>query len=144
MEILKQVFPRIRGRAQSARLRRFLAIALGVALLVSSSLSSTPTIARVSFHPAQRLIQPIILSQAPDPTHLIEQGTIAYQSGQIRQAIGLWSEAAELFSNSGDALGSAMVAGNLALAHQQLGQSQEANKKLSAGKALLDLSLIHI
>jgi CHAT domain-containing protein/predicted negative regulator of RcsB-dependent stress response len=72
----------------------------------------------------------IVINQSlsNNPIDLVQAGKQYYQSGQYTQAIANWQQAADIYTKQGDSLNQAVVAQNLALAHQQLGHWQEAEQ----------------
>lgn len=61
---------------------------------------------------------------------LIQTGKQYYQSGQYAKAIATWQQVLALVSKQGDHLNQAVVAQNLALAQQQLGNWREAEQSI--------------
>ncbi len=71
------------------------------------------------------------------PTALVQKGKLYYQSGQYAIAIATWQQAADIYVKQGDRLNHAVVLQNLALAHQQLGQWQQANPAIALSIEIL-------
>ncbi len=63
-----------------------------------------------------------------DPVKLVQAGKQYYQAGQYAQAIASWQQASDIYAKQGDRLNQAVIAQNLALAHQQLGHWQESEQ----------------
>ncbi|WP_225903054.1 CHAT domain-containing protein [Pseudanabaena yagii] len=63
-----------------------------------------------------------------NPVDFVQLGRQYYQAGQYAQAIASWQQAADIYAKQGDRLNQAVVAQNLALAHQQLGHWQESEQ----------------
>ncbi len=65
-----------------------------------------------------------------NPVAIVDIGKQYFQSGQYAQAIATWQQAADIYAKQGDRLNQAIVCQNIALAHQQLGHWQEAEKSI--------------
>ncbi len=72
-----------------------------------------------------------------NPLNLFEQGKTFYQTGQFTAALDAWQQAATAYAAQGVLLNQAMTLSNLALAYQELGQSDEANQAINQSFALL-------
>ncbi|NER94219.1 MAG: CHAT domain-containing protein [Symploca sp. SIO1B1] len=70
--------------------------------------------------------------------HLFEQGNTLYQTGQFTAALEAWQQAATAYANQGELLNQAMTLSNLALAHQELGQWDEANQAIEQSLGLIE------
>jgi len=70
--------------------------------------------------------------------NLFEQGNILYQTGQFTAALEAWQQAATAYANQGELLNQAMTFSNLALAHQELGQWDEANQAIEQSLGLIE------
>jgi len=64
-------------------------------------------------------------------------GRAAFQAGRFQEAVTLFEQAIADYTAQGDTLRQAMVWGNLALAHQQLGNWPQANEAIATSLALL-------
>jgi len=84
---------------------------------------------RVEAHPL-----PTIALTPPSPQADAE-ARAAYQSGRFQEAVSLFEEAIAHYTT--DPLRQAMALGNLALAHQQLGQWEDANEAIARSLDLL-------
>jgi CHAT domain-containing protein len=81
---------------------------------------------------------------------LVQQGRSRYQAGQFAQAVELWQQAVAAYAAQGDLLNQAKVLGYLALAQQQLGDMESAQRSVETGLNLVrslpstkDQQLIH-
>ncbi|NEQ70714.1 MAG: CHAT domain-containing protein [Symploca sp. SIO2D2] len=70
--------------------------------------------------------------------NLFEQGNTLYQTGQFTAALEAWQQAATAYANQGELLNQAMTLSNLALAHQELGQWDEANQTIEQSLRLIE------
>jgi CHAT domain-containing protein len=68
---------------------------------------------------------------------LVQQGRSQYQSGRFAQAAEFWQQAAAAYAAQGDSLNQARVLGYLALAQQQLGAWDEAERSIATSFDLL-------
>ena len=68
---------------------------------------------------------------------LAETGQALYSSGQYRQALSVWQQAAEAFELQDDPLNQAMALNNLSLSAQQLGQWTDAETATNQSLELL-------
>ncbi len=120
------------------KLRVYLGLSITIALLVVFlNLGLAPTSARVTVKGEEVSSPPLPQPETRDVSQLVSQGKDYYQSGKFLEAINVWQEAAEILFAQGDTLNQGMVLSNLALAHQQLGQWEEANRHISASLTLL-------
>ncbi|MEQ8757186.1 MAG: CHAT domain-containing protein [Coleofasciculus sp. G1-WW12-02] len=83
------------------------------------------------------------LNSSPFPTsnnalNLFQQGKTHYQAGQFAAALDAWQQAAAAYQTQGEPLNQAMTLSNLALAHQELAQWNQANHAMAQSFALLD------
>ncbi|MFP4575933.1 MAG: CHAT domain-containing protein [Coleofasciculus sp.] len=72
------------------------------------------------------------------PLTLFQQGKTYYQAGQFAAALNAWQKAANAYQTQGEPLNQAMTLSNLALAHQELAQSDQANHAIAQSFTLLD------
>jgi CHAT domain-containing protein len=70
------------------------------------------------------------ITSIPSPQQLTEAGRTQYQNGKFAEAAQLWQQAANAFETAGDPLNQAIVFSNLALAYQQLGQTQQSQQAI--------------
>ncbi len=120
------------------KLRKYLVLSITIALLVVLlNVGLAPTSARVTVEREEVSSPSIPQPETRDVSQLVSQGKDYYQSGKFIEAIKVWQEAAEILSAQGDTLNQGMVMSNLALAHQKLGQWEEANRQISASLSLL-------
>ncbi|MDJ0574820.1 MAG: CHAT domain-containing protein [Xenococcaceae cyanobacterium MO_234.B1] len=120
------------------KLREYLVLSITIVLLaVFLNLGLAPTSARVTVKREEVSSPSIPQPETRDVTQLVSQGKDYYQSGKFLEAINVWQEAAEILSAQGDTLNQGMILSNLALAHQQLGQWEEANRQISTSLSLL-------
>lgn len=68
---------------------------------------------------------------------LMQQGKALYEAGKFSEAIAPLQQAAQHYQAQGDTLRQAIALSNLALAHQQLGQWQDANQAIQTGLSRL-------
>lgn len=80
-------------------------------------------------------INPIV--QLDDATQLVQQGRVLYEAEQFSKAVTVWQQAAQVYEAESDVLNQAMVLSNLSLAHQQLGQWEQAKRSLAQSLKLL-------
>ncbi len=73
-----------------------------------------------------------------NPLNLFERGKTLYQAGQFAAARDAWQQAATAYAARGEPLNQAMTLSNLALAHQELGQQDEANRAMTESFELLE------
>lgn len=83
------------------------------------------------------------LNPPPFPTSnnaltLFQQGKTYYQAGQFAAALDAWQQAAAAYQTQGEPLNQAMTLSNLALAYQELAESDQANQAMEQSFALLD------
>ncbi|NJP11847.1 MAG: CHAT domain-containing protein [Leptolyngbyaceae cyanobacterium RU_5_1] len=131
-------------------LRYLIALALSTlltAFLCSAVQSSSPS---GVIAPAQAKISP---QSAPSPSTCIDvtlctptlladssrmqQGKALYESGKFADAIAVLQQAVQRYQRQGDSLRQAIALSNLSLAHQQLGQWNEANQAITESLRLL-------
>ncbi len=103
-----------------------IAIAPAQSTLAPAQLSSTCSSASAC--------NPVLVADAA----LMQQGKALYDAGKFEDAIALLKQAAESYQGQGDSLRQAIALSNLALAHQQMGQWQEANAAIAASLILLN------
>jgi CHAT domain-containing protein len=72
-------------------------------------------------------------------TSLMQQGRALYDAGKFADAIVVLQQAVQKYQNQGDALRQAIALSNLSLAHQQLGQWNEAKQTITESLKLLGL-----
>ncbi len=116
-------------------------IALSLLTLLTAFLCTAIAPSRSTLAPAQSSAtcssapscNPVLLADAS----LIQQGKALYDAGNFADAIAVLQQAAKSYRGQGDALKQAIALSNLALAHQQLGQWQEANGAISESLILL-------
>lgn len=77
------------------------------------------------------------ISSSNQTQNLVQQGKTLYDAGQFAQAIKLLQQAAADFNASGDRLSQAMTLSNLALAFEQLGQWEQAERASAQSLNLL-------
>lgn len=70
-------------------------------------------------------------------TQLVQQGRNLYAAEQFSQAVTVWQQAAQAYQAQSDVLSQAMVLSNLSLAHQQLGQWEQAKEAIAQSLNLL-------
>jgi CHAT domain-containing protein/uncharacterized protein HemY len=80
---------------------------------------------------------PTLQATTNNPLNLFEQGKTLYQTGQFAAALDAWQQAATAYKTQGEPLNQAMTLSNLALAHQELGQGDEANQAIKESLTLL-------
>ena len=68
---------------------------------------------------------------------LMHQGKTLYDAGKYEEASAVLKQAAKTYQGQGDSVRQAIALSNLALAHQQLGQWQEANGAITESLILL-------
>lgn len=78
-----------------------------------------------------------VITQTNNPSALVQTGKQQYQTGQYSSAIASWQQASAIYAKQGDRLNQAIVLDNLALAHQQLGQWQEADRAIANSLGIL-------
>ena len=71
------------------------------------------------------------VSQSRNADRLLQQGLERYEAEQFAAAVNLWQQAAAAFSIQQERLGESLALNYLALAHQQLGQWQEAESAIA-------------
>lgn len=134
------------------RPRSFIALILG-AFFLTLSLQSPKVPATAAYPPldmgnqteaivengAEMLGPPIELlySQTVEPSDLVEQGKVYYQSGQFDQAAQVWQEAAETYAAEGLILKQAQALNYLALAYKELGNTDLAQEAIAQSLNLL-------
>lgn len=69
--------------------------------------------------------------------NLVQEGIVAYKTGQYSQAINLWSQALQQFQADGDVFNQALVQSNLSLAYQRLGLWSQAERAIANSFDLL-------
>ena len=69
--------------------------------------------------------------------NLIDRGQAAYQAGRYTAAVAIWQQAAAKYQRQGDRLNRASSLNYLSMAHQELGQWQQAQKEITASLELL-------
>ena len=74
------------------------------------------------------------LAQIPQSIELIQQGADLYEVEQFEEAIEVWNRA---LSESEDVLGQSLILSNLSLAHQSLGEWQQAEKTINRSLEIL-------
>lgn len=79
-----------------------------------------------------------IEAQEVSPDVLVKTGKNYYQAGKFTQAVANWEQALQIFSSKGDILNQSAVLGNLALAYQQLGNWEQANRAIEDSLKLLN------
>jgi len=72
-----------------------------------------------------------------NPVSIVQIGKQHYQLGQYAGAIAAWQQAADIYTKQGDRLNQAVVLQNLALAYQQLGQWQDADRAIAVSLEIL-------
>ncbi|MFN6540606.1 MAG: tetratricopeptide repeat protein [Nostoc sp. EkiNYC01] len=70
----------------------------------------------------------LVIAQTSNASQLVEKGFRSYQNGNYSAAIEVWLPALEFYKQSNNQPNKAIVQENLAIAYQQLGQSEEALK----------------
>ncbi|KAM3099760.1 CHAT domain-containing protein [Phormidesmis sp. 146-35] len=100
-------------------------------------LASSPVSAKIpnTIAPAIFFKQTSVSDQSDQ---LVQLGTTHYQAGQFADAIAAWQQAVQHFASQNDRANQAAVLSNLAMAHQQLGQWQEANQAIADSLDLLE------
>ena len=78
-----------------------------------------------------------ITQALPVASQLWQQGREYYETGQFAAARQIWQQAAQAYQSQGDRLNQAMLLSNLALAHQELGQSSQATEAIATSLELL-------
>lgn len=124
------------------KLRRCLALGITMILwvIVIPREGLGPVLARgiePDVHIAASPHRQLLATDKTDPTEMVNQGKIYYQSGDYSKASTIWQQAVTIYSERQDLLNQAMTLSNLALAHQKLGQWHEANSKISTSLTLL-------
>lgn len=76
--------------------------------------------------------------ESQTPLTLFQQGKTHYQAGQFAAALDAWQQAATAYQTQGEPLNQAMTFSNLALAHQELAQWDQANHAIAQSFTLLD------
>lgn len=83
-----------------------------------------------------------VFSQTPQSTvQVVQQGKMYYEKGQYKQAIEKLQQAVNNFSTSGDKLNQAVTLSNLSLAHQELGEWQEAEKSITRSLEIIGFDI---
>ncbi|NJL19848.1 MAG: CHAT domain-containing protein [Leptolyngbyaceae cyanobacterium SM1_3_5] len=100
--------------------RFFIGLLLGLLLFCGLSFS-------------QRAISSTAIAQSA----LVQRGRSHYQSGRFAQAAEFWQQAAAAYAARGDSLSQARVLGYLALAQQQLGAWDEAERSIATSLDLV-------
>ncbi|MDX2240750.1 MAG: CHAT domain-containing protein [Leptolyngbyaceae cyanobacterium bins.302] len=100
----------------------------------------------IVFHPAQASL-PSFYSATPSSvaaptiastfTNWLEQGRNLYQTGKFADAVSAWQEAVRQYQTTGDRENQALSLGYLSLAHQELGQWDEAQRTIAQSLTLL-------
>ena len=80
---------------------------------------------------------------AKDAAELEQQGKQYYSIAQFDRAIDVWQQAERIYLQSGDVLGRSRVLSNLALAHSQLDELQQANRDINQSLNLLERSQLN-
>ncbi len=118
-------------KPQSSKLLSYLSIGICTTLLIlglggnaQPSIAGSPKELTNFTNPA------VQQSVTNDPVSLVQAGKQYYQAGQYAQAIAYWQQVADIYAKQGDRLNQAVVAQNLALAHQQLGHWQESEQSI--------------
>ncbi|MBW4547991.1 MAG: CHAT domain-containing protein [Symplocastrum torsivum CPER-KK1] len=78
------------------------------------------------------------LTQTSNAHSLLQQGIELYEAEQFSEAIEVWQQATSAFLSQGDTLNQALVLRYLSLAHQHLGQWEEAQRAIASSLELLD------
>jgi len=132
--------------------RSFIALILG-AFFLTLSLQSPKLPATAAYPPldmgnqteeivengAEMLGPPMepLYSQTVEPSDLVEQGKLYYQSGQFDQAAQVWQDAADSFAAEGFILKQAQALNYLALAYKELGNTESAQSAIAQSLNLL-------
>lgn len=115
------------------KLGHYLSIGIGMMWLVSTIAVATPP----QPAPIPSVAAGSSAQRSENQSTWVQKGKAAYHQGQWLEAITAWEQALALFTASQDALNQATVLGNLALAYQQLGRSQQANQAITRSLELL-------
>ena len=112
------------------KLTRSLDSALCLGLLTLTLPTAIPALAEPS-----SLVNQI--EQSSNRLNLIEQGRVAYEAGRYIDAVTAWEQAAQEYQKQGDRLNRASTLNYLSLAHQELGQWQQAQQEIAQSRQLL-------
>ena len=114
------------------KLTRSLDSALCLGLLTLTLPIAIPALAQPS-----SLVTQIEQSSQTNRLNLIEQGRVAYEAGRYTEAVTAWEQAERQFHKQGDRLNQASTLNYLSLAHQELGQWQQAQQEIARSLELL-------
>ena len=115
------------------KLIRSLKSSLYLGLLALTLTIAIPVIAQ----PPTVINQAIEQPNKPNSLNLIERGRVAYEEGRYTEAITAWQQAEQAYKQQGDRLNQASTLNYLSLAHQKLGEWQEAEKSNAQSLKLL-------
>jgi len=76
-------------------------------------------------------LAPIVQSNSKKSNTLFDRGKSFYQLRQWQEAIQVWEQATKLYQQQNNLLDLAITLSNLSLAHQKLGQWQEADRTIT-------------
>ncbi|MDJ0598269.1 MAG: CHAT domain-containing protein [Crocosphaera sp.] len=123
----------------SKKLRIYLSLSITISLLVILlNVGLTPLSAQVKIAKKRDSNHAISQTEITEVSQLVNQAKENYQSGNFPEAIKIWKKALDILSSQGDHLNQAMVLSNLALAHQKLGQWQQAKDYIAESLSLLE------
>ena len=112
------------------KLTRSLDSALCLGLLTLTLPIASPALAQ----PSSLITQ---IEQSSHSLNLIEKGRMAYEAGRYIEAVTVWEQAAQEYQKQGDRLNRASTLNYLSLAHQELGQWQQAQQEIAQSLQLL-------
>lgn len=112
-------------------LLRLLKSSVALGLLTLSLTLAVPVIAHSS-------VSDSIVWRSSNASSSIAKGRIAYEAGRYQSAIDAWQQAAKIAQQQSDRQSRAMSLNYLSLAHQKLGQWQEAEKCNSSSLKLAE------
>ncbi len=112
------------------KLTRYLDSALCLGLLTLTIPIAIPALAE----PSNFITQ---IAQSSHSLNLLEQGLVAYEAGRYLEAVTVWEQAEQEFQQKSDRLNRAATLNYLSLAHQELGQWQEAQQAITQSLELL-------
>lgn len=120
------------------KLRIYLGLSVTVFLLIILlNLGLITLSAQVTITEKQNANDAISQAEITEVSQLVNQAKENYQSGNFSEAIKIWQEALDILSSQSDRLNQGMVLSNLALAHQKLGQWEQAKGYIVESLSLL-------
>jgi CHAT domain-containing protein/tetratricopeptide (TPR) repeat protein len=100
--------------------------------------ASIPGVATVSTGSLQANHRSTLSAQQTSTASLLERGHTLYEAGQFSEAVMTWQQAVEDFQGHGNQLNQALSLSYLSLAHQKLGEWQQAEEAIARSLELLE------